>query len=63
MNVCVNYLMFSVSGLFYRINFDSQVGTPSLCHHEEDVSSVNETITLDHDIKGLEESEFTLRHS
>ena len=63
MNVYVNYLMFSVSGLFYRINFDSQVGTPSLCHHEEDVSSVNETITLDHDIKGLEESEFTLRHS
>ena len=63
MNVCVNYLMFSVSSLFYRINFDSQVGTPSLCHHEEDVSSVNETITLDHDIKGLEESEFTLRHS
>ena len=62
MNVCVNYLMFSVSGLFYRINFDSQVGTPSLCHLE-DVSSVNETITLDHDIKGLEESEFTLRHS
>ena len=53
--MCVQIILcFSVYVPHYRICFDSQVGTSSLCHNET-VDDVNETIDLDHDVEGLEE--------
>ena len=55
MNMCVQIILcYFVYVLLYRICFDSQVGTSSLCHNEG-VDDVNETIELDHDVKGMEE--------
>ena len=47
-------LCFSVYVLLYRICFDSQVGTSSLCHNKG-VDDVNETIDMNHNVEGLEE--------
>ena len=56
MNTCVQIILyFSVYVPLYRICFDSQVGTSSLCHNEG-VDDLNETIELDHDVKGMEEA-------
>ena len=55
MNMCVQIILcFSIYVPFYRICSDSQVGTSSYCHNE-DIDDVNETIELDHDVKGLKE--------
>ena len=55
MNMCVQIILcFFVYVSLYRICFDSQVGTSSLCHNKG-VDDVNETIDLDHDVEGLEE--------
>ena len=55
MNICVQIVLcFPVYVLFYRIYSDSQTGTSSCCHNE-DTDDMNETIELEHDIKGLEE--------
>ena len=40
--------------LFYKIYYDSQAGTLSCCHNE-DIDDMNETIELDHDIRGNSE--------
>ena len=47
-------LCFSVYVPLYRICFDSQVGTSSLCHNKG-VDDVNETIDMNHNVEGLEE--------
>ena len=47
-------LCFFVYVLLYRICFDSQVGTSSLCHNKG-VDDVNETIDMNHNVEGLEE--------
>ena len=55
MNMCVQIILcYFVYVPLYRICFDSQVGTSSLCHNEG-VDDVNETIELDHNVKGMEE--------
>ena len=47
-------LCFSIYVPLYRICFDSQVGTSSLCHNKG-VDDVNETIDMNHNVEGLEE--------
>ena len=55
MNMCVQIILcFSVYVSLYRVCSNSHVGTSSLCHNEG-VYDVNETIELDHDVKGMEE--------
>ena len=46
-------LCFLVYVPFHRIYSNSQVGTSS-SYHNEDIDDINETIELDHDIKGLQ---------
>ena len=56
MNMCVQIVLcFLVYVLFYRIYSNSQAGTSSYCYNE-DIDDMNETIELEHDTKGLEES-------
>ena len=53
--MCVQIVLyFLVYVPFYRIYSNSQVGTLSYCHNK-DIDDMNETIELEHDIKGLEE--------
>ena len=52
--MCAIILCFFVYVPFYKIYYDSLVGISS-CFHNQDIDDVNETIELDHDIKGLEE--------
>ena len=47
-------LCFSIYVPLYRICFDSQVGTSSLCHNKG-VDDLNETIDMNHNVEGLEE--------
>ena len=55
MNMCVQIVLcFLVHVPFYRIYSDSQAGTSS-CYYNKDIDDMNETIELEHDIKGLEE--------
>ena len=55
MNMCVQIVLcFLVYVPFYRIYSNSQVGTSSCCY-SEDINDMNETIELEHDIKGLKE--------
>ena len=55
MNLCVQIVLcFLVYVLFYKFYSNSQASKLSCCHNE-DIDDTNETIELEHDIKGLKE--------
>ena len=55
MNMCVQIVLcFLVYVPFYKIYSNSQASTTSHCDNE-DIADMNETIELEHDIKGLKE--------
>ena len=55
MNMCVQIVLCFLAYVpFYRIHSNSQAGTSSYCYNK-DIDDTNETIELEHDIKGLEE--------